>query len=199
MKRCPHCNFIFPDSDELCDFDRTRLVTIAENEIDVKAVPGPVEMRRENRKALLMAAVVGISSGLILFVSYRASHRQSSVVSDVGRPQNVSSRPAVVTITPSIEPSPMPAATPVVPPVSVVAKSAPSPTQTAAHAKVSVGPVTTESKSADSGGKPVVIRLASGGKVEADEVWRTKEGVWYRRDGVVTLLKSNRVKAIVNQ
>ncbi|HKE60671.1 MAG TPA: hypothetical protein VKB46_28385, partial [Pyrinomonadaceae bacterium] len=60
-------------------------------------------------------------------------------------------------------------------------------------------PVTTESKSADSGGKPVVIRLASGGKVEADEVWRTKEGVWYRRDGVVTLLKSNRVKAIVNQ
>jgi hypothetical protein len=65
---------------------------------------------------------------------------------------------------------------------------------------VSVGPVsTTELKSAENGGKPVIIRLASGGKVEADEVWRTKEGVWYRRDGVVTLLKSNLVKAIVNQ
>jgi hypothetical protein len=200
MKRCPHCNFIFPDSDELCDFDRTPLVVIAENEIDVKAVPGPVEMRQENRKALLMAAVVGISLGLILFVGYRVNHRQRSVVSDAGRPQNISPRPAVAAITPPTDPSPTPAATPVVPAVSNGSNSAPSPTQTAAHAKVSVGPVsTTESKSADNDGKPVIIRLASGGKVEADEVWRTKEGVWYRRDGVVTLLKSNRVKAIVNQ
>jgi hypothetical protein len=34
-----------------------------------------------------------------------------------------------------------------------------------------------------------VITLSSGGRIEADEVWRTKDGVWYRRNGIVTLVK----------
>jgi hypothetical protein len=38
--------------------------------------------------------------------------------------------------------------------------------------------------------------LTSGGKIEADEVWRTKDGVWYRRNGMVTLLKRGQVKSI---
>jgi hypothetical protein len=32
--------------------------------------------------------------------------------------------------------------------------------------------------------------------VEADEVWETGEGIWYRRRGVVTLLERDQVKAI---
>lgn len=48
------------------------------------------------------------------------------------------------------------------------------------------------------GSKPLIL-LTSGGKIDADEVWRTRDGVWYRRAGIVTLLKHNRVKAIVNQ
>ena len=44
------------------------------------------------------------------------------------------------------------------------------------------------------GGKPVIM-LTSGGKIEADEVWRTKDGVWYRRNGIVTLLKRGQVKS----
>jgi hypothetical protein len=48
------------------------------------------------------------------------------------------------------------------------------------------------------GGKPVIM-LTSGGKIDADEVWRTRDGVWYRRNGIVTLLKHNRVKSIANQ
>jgi hypothetical protein len=41
--------------------------------------------------------------------------------------------------------------------------------------------------------------LSSGGKIDADEVWRTKDGVWYRRNGIVTLLKRAQVKAIVTR
>lgn len=44
-----------------------------------------------------------------------------------------------------------------------------------------------------------MIVLTSGGKIEADEVWRTRDGVWYRRNGMVTLLKRNQVKAIVTK
>ena len=47
------------------------------------------------------------------------------------------------------------------------------------------------------GGKPVIL-LTSGGRIDADEVWRTRDGVWYRRNGIVTLLKHNRVKSIAN-
>jgi hypothetical protein len=203
MKRCPHCNFIFPDADELCDFDKTPLIAIAENEIDSNAVPvpGTVEVRRQNRKALLMASVVGISLGLILFVVYHSTHRQSSLANQAKSQQNNSPRPALAIVNSTAEPSPIPVASPSVQQTAnYVAKAAPSPAETAAHAKVSARPVSTgtEAKNVGSGGKSVIIRLTSGGKVEADEVWRTKEGVWYRRDGMVTLLKSNRVKAIVN-
>jgi hypothetical protein len=48
------------------------------------------------------------------------------------------------------------------------------------------------------GGKPVIV-LVSGGKIEADEAWRTKDGVWYRRNGMVTLLKAAQVKAIITR
>ena len=41
--------------------------------------------------------------------------------------------------------------------------------------------------------------LTSGSKIEADEVWRTRDGIWYRRNGMVTLLKRNQVKAIVTK
>ena len=48
------------------------------------------------------------------------------------------------------------------------------------------------------GGKPVIV-LTSGAKIDADEVWRTRDGVWYRRNGMVTLLKRRQVKAIVTR
>ena len=41
--------------------------------------------------------------------------------------------------------------------------------------------------------------LSSGGKIEADEVWSTKDGVWYRRNGMVTLLKRQQVKSITTK
>jgi hypothetical protein len=44
-----------------------------------------------------------------------------------------------------------------------------------------------------------VIILTSGGKIDADEVWRTRDGIWYRKNGMVTLLKAARVKAVVNK
>jgi hypothetical protein len=69
-------------------------------------------------------------------------------------------------------------------------------TITASRSRASKGPVSTGSPNDP---KAQVIVLTTGGKVEADQVWRTKDGVWYRKNGIVTLLKKNRVKAIVNR
>jgi hypothetical protein len=89
----------------------------------------------------------------------------------------------------------------------VVAESTPEPTPKASaspvrtnsvKSAVSTGPVSTGSvtNNRKSTGKPVIL-LTTGGSIEADQVWRAKEGIWYRRDGIVTLLKKERVRAIV--
>jgi hypothetical protein len=45
---------------------------------------------------------------------------------------------------------------------------------------------------------PVTIRFVNGSSLQADEVWRTKAGVWYRRKGIVTLVKASSVRAVSN-
>ena len=62
---------------------------------------------------------------------------------------------------------------------------------------LSTGPI---AATADAGNKrgPVTIRLTDGTTIKADEVWETREGIWYRRRGLVTLLKRDQVKALEN-
>jgi hypothetical protein len=45
MKRCPQCLFIYPDSDESCDFDQTPLELVDDAEID-RAIVQPKPRRR---------------------------------------------------------------------------------------------------------------------------------------------------------
>jgi hypothetical protein len=59
---------------------------------------------------------------------------------------------------------------------------------------MSKDPVSTSPDAKPSG--PIWIKLSNGARIEAEDVWRTKDGVWYRSNGVVTLIKANRVKAI---
>ena len=44
--------------------------------------------------------------------------------------------------------------------------------------------------------QPVVVWLANGSSIKADEAWEKKEGIWYRQGGMVTFLKRDRVRAI---
>jgi hypothetical protein len=66
-----------------------------------------------------------------------------------------------------------------------------------ARLRVSSNPVSTGDV-AKTGRGPVTIRLANGSTLQADEVWRTKAGIWYRRKGIVTLLKPNQVRSTSN-
>jgi hypothetical protein len=110
---------------------------------------------------------------------------------------------AIVTTQPIAVPQPTLAA-----PAPVETPS-PSPAPTAkpsaeriatSHSSTTVAPVSTSGPGVGTkaGGKPVIL-LTTGGRIEADEVWRTRDGYWYRRAGIVTLLKRNKVKAIVDR
>jgi hypothetical protein len=216
MKRCPECLFIYPDSDTRCDFDNTPLVVVDEAELEAATGASPSSPsskakakrtpRTRARKALSFLAVVGLVFGVTAFVVYyslakrahESAGQQSAAVdqqpiasvasSPVAAPQsaNVSSSPAEAAL-----PSPSPSATP---------SRFASERVVTSHSTATVAPVSTSGPGLGKklGGKPVIL-LTSGGKIEADEVWRTRDGVWYRRAGIVTLLKPGRVKAIVNQ
>jgi cytoskeletal protein RodZ len=210
MKRCTQCNFIYLDTDEVCDLDGAPLVF--ESEADLEAAkkaesptetittdlpPGEVHAeigpksssKGISRNTLILAAlaILMLVVGLLIGVYYSVSQREKSkpLVQENTAPPvepSTTSTSSAPTPSPSVEPSP-------------VARPSPSPKTNLARAQVSANPVSTgadqKNKSSSS-----TIRLANGAKIEADEVWRTKEGIWYRRQGMVTLLKPNRVQTI---
>ena len=195
MKRCPQCLFIFPDSDSTCDFDQTPLEHVDDATIDAAARP-------RKRRTLPIAAAIGLILGVLVFAIYFAFNRQSQQASAATESpvtvESVAPPPATPPATaPSPEVSPSPSPSPSVAP----SLKPTSPSQPAtAHTRATADPVSTSGPGIGTrqGGKPVII-LTSGGKIEADEVWRTKDGVWYRRNGMVTLLKRGQVKTIVTR
>ena len=201
MKRCPECLFIYPDSDTRCDFDNTPLVAVDESELETVTEQAPKKTKRKRttkkraRKATALTAVIGLLLGLsAFFIYYRSTHRT----------ENVTQLPAAPIASTQTQ------ATPIPPPITLAIAS-PSPTATpvstnkpatdriaTAHTTTTVAPISTSGPGMIKNGKATIL-LTGGSKLSADEVWRTRDGVWYRRDGIVTLLKRGQVKAIINQ
>jgi hypothetical protein len=278
MKLCPQCNFIYLDTDKVCDLDGTPLVFVTEADADAvdngdaqqnlqdiaappkvasppstppsaasdpitppdvpsapvtppnaasdpgtppniasdpdatpKAASAPDATpnlasasvapppAQQSRKALVVAALAGLTMALaLLAVYYGASRRTQQTPQGQGQVSNESSSPALTQQQlPTSAPSPPASASPseeASP--SPTARSSPSPRTTPAWTAVSSNPVSTSGEQQGGKSGSSIIRLTNGVKIEADEVWRTKEGTWYRRNGVVTFLKRNRVQAI---
>jgi hypothetical protein len=192
MKRCPQCLFLFPDSDSKCDFDQTPL-----EHVDDSAIDGVTP--KTKRRAFPIAVAAGLLLSILLFAIYYGFTRQQQKAS-AATETPVTTVDAVAapsaTPSPSVEVSPSPSPSP-----SITPTSKPSPEKfSTAHTRSTSDPVSTSGPGMGNrqGGKPVIM-LTSGGKIEADEVWRTKDGVWYRRNGMVTLLKRAQVKTIVTR
>jgi hypothetical protein len=179
MKRCPQCDFIYDDSDTVCDLDGKPLVSVREEVVESSA---------EGWKWLTLIAVIGTVLGIAIFVTYHRFTQKDLSAQVNNQPAVMMAAPAsspllVETATPAPEVSPAPAV-----------KASPTPRGPTTSTKLSANPVSTTSDQSSARG--VTIRLADGGTIAADEAWSTKEGIWYRRNGVVTLLKRNRVKSI---
>jgi hypothetical protein len=193
MKRCPQCRFLYPDSDEHCDFDKTPLEVIDDAEIDAATRPAKSGKRR---RVVPVVAAIGLLLGVFVFAIYYAVTHQPQKAA--AAPETTSTPVPLASPQPAVaEPSPSPA---VSPSPSPSPKASPNSAPSAAHSRASTDPVSTSGPGMGNrqGGKPVIL-LTSGGKIEADEVWRTKDGVWYRRNGLVTLLKRGQVKSIATR
>jgi hypothetical protein len=195
MKRCPQCSFLYLDTDEVCDLDGSPLVQVNDAEVEGATAPIPAAVSTTSQKAgsgksLLFTAVGGLLLGVLIVVGYFAMSRRRAP-----QPQPPQPVAQVVTTPSQLEPLASESATPTPEPSpSLAERSSPSPTPRTIGAGISNNPVSTTANQKGAG--PVVIRLSNGTRIEADEAWRTKEGVWYRRSGMVTLLSTSRVKSI---
>lgn len=155
--------------------------------------------RRLRKNGTAVAAVVGLVFGLAVFFVYSRVNSIADEVAEI---------PPVATMSMSPVAAPLAVSTPVAiaietaspTPVASAATPATAASERTSHSRTTVAPVSTSGPGMGKklGGKPAIL-LTTGARIDADEVWRTRDGVWYRRAGIVTLLKHNRVKAIVNQ
>ena len=226
MKRCPQCSFLYLDSDQLCDLDQTPLVAdpsadvSAIDETDHEAgklsPKGSVRQRKLNLKTISAAIVAGLIIGLTMLLSYQrmrleasqapqasqaktsqAQADQASRVSLVAQQASneISTSAEFKQQEPETSPSPDDRSHSVAPSSSSPARPTINTRPDSARVRVSSNPVSTGNVTKPGRG-PVTIRLADGSTLQADEVWRTRAGIWYRRKGIVTLLKPNRVRSI---
>ncbi len=226
MKRCPQCSFLYLDSDQLCDLDKTPLIADdfgtdvgviehSEQKAGKPSLTSAVHQRKLNLKTLSAATVAGLIIGLMLLLSYQRMRltlqasqapptSQAQASQDYGMSQvaqQVSNEVSTNTSVAQQESDPSasrdntsPSANPL---SSTTAKTTRNTRPDSARLRVSSNPVSTGDITKPARG-PVTIRLADGSSLQADEVWRTKTGIWYRRKGIVTLLKPNRVRAMNN-
>jgi len=216
MKRCPECDSSFPDTDQFCEFDGTTLVAdYSDSNPDVSVPPanrgaqtrspavlgaagyqvsrdGPL---RQNWKTLTIMAVAAVVIGMVLFVVYQRITREIPGQSSNEPPAKEAVTQQQIPLLP-LRPSPSVSASPS-PEPSPSPSAMPSPAVQAESARVALSsnPVSTGGDEKTRRGQ-VTIRLTNGTTIEADEVWETGEGIWYRRRGVVTLLERDQVKAI---
>ncbi len=206
MKRCPECDLSFPDSNRFCDRDGSTLVADrSESDDDLLAnrlyQPGGGAQvsrdrpRMETWKFLAIMAVACATIGMILLVIYQQGTFETSNQSSKGASGSNSVAqqqiaPPRLLESPSVEESPSPEPSPS---PSVM----PSPGQQAESARLALSssPVSTGGSEKTTPGQ-VIIRLTNGTSIAADEAWETGEGIWYRRQSVITLVERNQVRAV---
>ena len=201
MKRCPQCSFVYLDTDDHCDLDGTLLVHAEDSEIDSvssQGKPAPsAQTQGRAGKALAVIAAAVLLLAVVLFLYYGANRKNQPAgqVNEHDSGQALATPSVAPQQTSTATPTPKPEASPAVDtPSAPNSSTSPSSHPRGSRESVSSNPVSTGNENAKKG--PLFIRLTNGVRIEADEVWRTKDGFWYRSNGVVTLIKANQVKGL---
>jgi hypothetical protein len=214
MKRCPECNESFENKQNFCDIDGTRLVDEA---VMLRAalqratigLPDTQQSHNSSANVVWVTIPAGVLIGVVLsWLVYMVElaprstepgqRDKSSVASQLPAPERSSQ--VASTLTPRMTPAPSVDAMEAqegVQQTGQTSSASPSPASSPVETARTVnnGPISTGGKQSGKQG-PAIIRLKDGAAVEADAVWEDRQGVWYRRGGLVSFVDPNRVAAI---
>jgi hypothetical protein len=218
VKLCPQCAFIYEDDQRVCDMDGRNLVHTAPTVLEPQHTPptrltislaatsesSPAKSSSRRSRGLVILVVV---LATLLFVVVSIQIHRSRSLQAVQSPRPAPS--AALDNKPQPSPADLVSSTaiaattlsqhaeqagqsPESPQESRPTNIAVMPSNT--KARLASGPVTAGASTEHS--RSVVLRLKNGATINADEVWKRKEGVWYRQAGMVTFLKGSRVSSI---
>ena len=203
MKRCPECYETYEDQERFCEADGHEL--LADPTFSPKPEP---ETRVSPTKmvwwpAIALGVLIGVVIGAGIYVPLSLlrsdadepkTNRQNFEARDSALPN----RAVVSTKAPTPEPLESPS-----PEAEEQADASPSPAATTENKTTTVqlnqGPISTGEKikpSENEAGAQTVIEMTDGSTLDVDAAWEDKQGIWYRRSGLVSFVESSRVKAI---
>lgn len=229
MKLCPQCDFIYEDNQRFCDMDGKELVydpaAVATEQDDATRLnptpdltSGVTPLRLAGRRwrNFAVAAGVFVMAVVLAFYVVRIQQTRLRALESVASLEQSTDRSAVQSTpdleqtsfadTPSREESREQALeqSPSSPAEAAAFDSSPArspqtPSKASVRqARLAANPVSTGAASGNRRGR-VIVRLSNGAVIEADEAWESKEGIWYRQGGVVTLLRRSQAKTIEQQ
>jgi len=222
MKWCPECRGIYDDAQHFCEEDGEPLVADAPHGGVVSRSSTTHTSAEYPMRTAWLIGTVGIVAGIALCISLLAAYTALTRNTDpaaqdtalaypappVRKPTRLSARSAPETPfneTTGEAPTPLPTDEPT--PVeqaetpAAVASGLPpaAPQSTTIRANINEGPVSTGRGNKESESVRTVIQLENGTAIEADAAWEDTQGIWYRRNGLVTFVESGRVKSITGR
>ncbi|HKY41721.1 MAG TPA: hypothetical protein VJM50_01395 [Pyrinomonadaceae bacterium] len=207
MKRCPQCYEVYDESERFCEADGQELLAdpTSAPEPSQYVAPAPPAAGPSWVPAAILGILIGIGIGAGIFAAITLSSGSKE-----NEPQVVREAPEVRQSAPSVRATavanPAPTAEPEASPspeAEEEAEAAASPQATEDNksdvAEFNRGPISTGKKAKieeSEAGLQTVIEMQDGSTLDVDAAWEDKQGIWYRRSGLVSFVESSRVKAI---
>ena len=196
MKRCPQCYEVYEETEKFCEADGQEL--LANPTLPPVSHTAPAATPAWLPAAAL-GVLIGVGIGAALSLSSGSKADEPRVVHESPDVRTASTRAATVVSaapTPESQESPSPT-----PEAEAQPEASPQVTQEIkpAVAQFNQGPISTGEKTkpneSESGVQTVIV-MNDGSTLDVDAAWEDKQGIWYRRSGLVSFVESSRVKAI---
>ena len=210
MKHSPMCQEQFDDAQRFCDLDGTPLID--ETILIRSALQQKSAQFRESQLSRSGSAIVGGSIGILLglglsfavFVALRVPDKRSDShgLSNSAQPQIRAMRPEQLAAAPRPTNSPSQSESEIPEPeaeatTTEAPAAASGPETQAANSGLNSGPIATGGRH-ESEGQRAIIKMRDGSSVEADAAWEDSQGIWYRRNNLVSFVQRNKVAGITS-
>ena len=209
MRRCPECYEVYENGERFCEVDGQRLLADPALRPSIEETPATASPT-PNAQQSWLTGLLGLAVGILLCAGAYTVHALWTAGADADDQTSYSAR--TQNAVQAQQPAPARRVEAEVPPneqesaeaeeeASPEAQAEPSvPENPTAGARLNQGPVSTGQrvKENEKSGSRVqtVILMKDGTSVEVDAAWEDKQGVWYRRGGLVSFVESQLVKAI---